>query len=184
MKIYTKKGDQGNTTLVSGTKVLKSSLRLETYGTIDELNSFLGLALTQIRKLKNISEVEPLLDAIQNQLFNLGSQLACDDKKMAEKLPQVTDAQIKDMEHSIDAMTVQLKPLKNFILPGGGELAGLLHVARTVCRRAERWAVRLNQEDPVDGIVIQYLNRLSDLLFVMARFANFKENISEPEWKK
>lgn len=183
MKIYTKKGDQGNTTLVSGTKVSKSDLRLETYGTVDELNSFLGLAITQVKKIK-IPEMDKSLFEIQNQLFNVGSQLACDDKNLASQLPQVTDEQIEEMEKLIDQLTDSLKPLRNFILPGGSELAGLFHVCRTVCRRAEREVMRLHAESPVNEIIIRYLNRLSDLLFVMARFANFKENIPEPEWKK
>lgn len=188
-KIYTKVGDRGQTSLVSGTKISKSHTRLEAYGTVDELNSSLGVARSEIARAKGATQQRKTLDAqlknIQNDLFNLGSLLACEKPEVALKLPSIGEPEIKEMEVHIDQMTKVLKPLKEFILPGGHPLASSLHVSRTVCRRAERWTVRLSKEgDSVDPVTIKYLNRLSDYLFTCARFANHLMKTNEPVWKK
>lgn len=189
MKIYTKKGDQGETCLVSGEKVLKSHVRLESYGTLDELNSTLGVAISHIhsspKKAELTKSLGDILFQVQNDLFNIGSQLACADEKLQKKLPTITEADIKKQETKIDELTEQLPPLKNFILPGGSISSSNFHVSRTVCRRAERLCIRLRDEGTtVDPLLIQYLNRLSDLLFVVARFCNKTEGFPEVEWTK
>lgn len=187
-KIYTKKGDQGETCLVSGERVSKSHVRLESYGTLDELNSTLGVAISHMDQSsqKNIFQkaLGDILFQIQNDLFNIGSQLACADTDMQAKLPNISESDIKKQEDKIDELSSVLPPLKNFILPGGSIISSSFHVSRTVCRRAERLCIKLRDEKTtVDPLLIQYLNRLSDLLFVMARFANKTENIAEVEWK-
>lgn len=187
-KIYTKTGDQGTTCLVSGERVLKSHLRLESYGTLDELNSGLGVAIAQLnlspQKSKLQSNLSDILFQIQNDLFNIGSQLACADTNMQSKLPNISEQDITKQELKIDELTEELPPLKNFILPGGSLLASKFHVSRTVCRRAERLCIRLRDEGTtIDPLLIQYLNRLSDLLFVIARYCNLVEGHSEIEWK-
>jgi cob(I)alamin adenosyltransferase len=187
-KIYTKKGDQGDTCLVSGERVPKSHVRLESYGTLDELNSVMGWGVSLIssspQKIKLELTLREILFEIQNDLFNLGSQLACLDPKLAEKLPTVTEARITHMEQKIDELTEQLEPLKNFILPGGGQTASVFHVARTVCRRAERICISLREDSPIPKLAVPYLNRLSDLLFVIARYCSKIENYPEVMWKK
>jgi len=169
-KIYTKTGDRGDTGLGDGTRVPKSDLRIVAYGTVDELNAVLGLAI-----LSGLSE-EPvkLLQAIQHDLFDLGADLCIPhrDDPRGRKALRVTEAYVTRLERAIDAVNARLKPLRSFVLPGGTSSAACLHVARTVCRRAERDVVRLSQRDPITPHVITYLNRLSDLLFVMARVAN------------
>ncbi len=187
-KIYTKTGDQGTTCLVSGERVLKSHLRLESYGTLDELNSGLGVAIAQLNLSPQISKLQSILCdilfQIQNDLFNIGSQLACADTNMQSKLPNISEQDITKQELKIDELTEELPPLKNFILPGGSLLASKFHVSRTVCRRAERLCIRLRDEGTtIDPLLIQYLNRLSDLLFVIARYCNLVEGHSEIEWK-
>ncbi len=179
-KIYTKKGDQGTTCLVSGETVDKSHTRLDSYGTLDELNSYIGYARLE---LKNISKLDPLLFEIQNDLFNIGSQLANTDPNIKSKLPNIFDKDVLKLEKCIDELTEELPDLKNFILPGGTKASGLLHIARTVCRRAERIIIKLKTENnPIDPLFIQYINRLSDLLFVMARYANKTHNVPDVEW--
>jgi cob(I)alamin adenosyltransferase len=188
MKIYTKKGDQGETCLVSGEKVPKSHLRLESYGTLDELNSMIGWGVSLITKNSRKNELEKylkeILFEIQNHLFNLGSQLACIDGKMATRLPGITADDVTRMEKKIDELETHLPPLKNFILPGGAETSSVFHVARTICRRAERICIRLREDSAIPELAIPYLNRLSDLLFVIARFCNKTENQAEVTWKK
>jgi cob(I)alamin adenosyltransferase len=187
-KIYTKKGDQGETCLVSGEKVLKSHLRLETYGTLDELNSCIGVAFSHMnlspQKKKIFKTLGNILTQIQNDLFNIGSQLACADPKLQKKLPNITDDDVLKLEEVIDDLTEIIPPLKNFILPGGSISSSALHVARTVCRRAERLCIKLRDSNTsVEPTIIHYLNRLSDLLFVIARFCNKTEGFTEVEWK-
>ena len=184
MKIYTKTGDDGGTSLVGGRRISKSALRLECYGTVDELNSSLGVALSDIRRTTTVhAELEPSLTRIQNELFQIGSLLACDDSQLLQNLEAIEDRQIQKLEAEIDRWTSQLAPLKNFILPGGSSSSSLLHWARTVCRRAERLSVRLHEEVTLDPQIIRYLNRLSDFLFVAARMANHLEKMPETLWK-
>jgi cob(I)alamin adenosyltransferase len=184
-KIYTKTGDKGLTGLVSGRRVLKSDLRLECYGTVDELNSALGMVRSSLESNPNLKkEFDEILNSIQNELFNIGSRLSCDDGVILTKLPNVSDQSITFMESHIDRMTKDLPELKNFILPGGNEPASILQWSRTVCRRAERLTVKLAQDEKIEALLIQYLNRLSDFLFVMARFANHKTGRPDILWKK
>jgi cob(I)alamin adenosyltransferase len=180
-KIYTKTGDQGKTALIGGTKVPKSHVRIETYGTVDELNSFIGA-------LNDLLTDEPsrtTLREVQDRLFTIGSSLACDPEKEPKmKLPDLKEDDISFLEHEIDRMSGQLKPMKSFILPGGHPAVSAAHVARCVCRRAERNCVAMiEQEMFVDPLVIKYLNRLSDHLFVMARYTAFLLGVDEIEWK-
>lgn len=178
-KIYTKTGDGGLTALGSGTKVPKESLRVSAYGTVDELNSFLGVALAAglAKKL-----IEPL-SLIQNELFHLGSDLCfTEEDKKKYNIPQIEARHIKALETIIDEMSGVVGSLENFILPGGTAGAAHLQVARTVCRRAEREVVALSRSEAVGEHVIPYLNRLSDLLFVMARFENHAKGVAEPLW--
>jgi len=179
-RLYTRAGDQGQTRLGGGQIVAKSDLRLECYGTVDELNSVLGL----VRALEPCAEIaEPLL-RIQNELFDLGSDLCfLEEDKGKWPLPQVRPDQIETLEQEIDSMQSQTGPLANFILPGGSRAAASLHVARTVCRRAERLCVRLAEEETVAPLVIQYLNRLSDWLFAAPRLENAKAGVEEPLWR-
>lgn len=183
MKIYTKKGDSGETSLVTGQKVSKSILRLEAYGTVDELNSYLGVIAAHCLKLDFASEYK-FITSIQNQLFNIGSQLACDSTEVASQLPQVNTQIVSKMESLIDEMTAGLPDLKNFILPGGSEISAQTHIARTVARRTERICVGLNQISPIPGNILVFLNRLSDYLFMLARFFNHKQKIKDVEWTK
>lgn len=190
MKIYTKTGDLGKTRLVDGRECSKASLRVETYGAVDELNSFLGLCLSEISNLKSpaLQSLGLELFLVQNQLFNLGSHLACESESTRQHLPSLHPEWIEKLENSIDQMTTHLPELKNFILPGGQTLASHLHVARTVARRAERLVVRLIEENgnnqPEINLSLVYLNRLSDYLFTAARFSNFKLGSEDQIWQK
>ena len=180
MKVYTKKGDKGNTQLLGGSMVKKNHIKLECYGTIDELNAFIGNIYDQ-----EISawHKETLLK-IQNQLFNLGSCIAYDGKKENIKLPNVTEENIKMLEKEIDKMDESLPILKNFILPSGMATVSKCHIARTVCRRAERNLVSLGQKETTDPLHLKYLNRLSDYLFVLARFILMENDTPSIEWQK
>ncbi len=181
MKIYTKTGDEGGTALVGGKRTSKSNPRLEAYGTIDELNSVIGCARAV---LKN-KEVDAVLENFQNELFNAGSRLACVDEKLSAKLPEIKAESVTAMEVAIDKMVAQMPELKNFILPGGHVASAHLHLARTVCRRAERQVVRLKESgESVDLQAIVYLNRMSDCLFTLARFVNYTEGVQDIPWKK
>lgn len=182
MKIYTKQGDSGMTSLADGTKLAKSGLRLDTYGTVDELNSHLGVLIALLARENGFTADIELLKKTQNGLFNLGSQLACVDKKIAAKLPNISSAQIEIFEKAIDQMDAQLAPLRNFILPGGHLASAQAHICRTVCRRAERLCVALNESTPLDYPAIQYLNRLSDYFFTLARWINHKLGVPTEEW--
>ena len=180
-KIYTKTGDKGNTSLIGGTKVPKNDLRIETYGTVDELNSWIGLINDQL----NSEELRNELKDIQDRLFTIGSALACDGEKETKMiLPDLNAADIQLLEIKIDEMTAQLPPMKSFILPGGHVTVSSIHICRCVCRRAERLAVSMQQQNLfVEQLVIQYLNRLSDYLFVLARYTAQKLGVEEIPWK-
>lgn len=179
MKIYTKTGDAGMTGLFGGARVSKSAPRIAAYGEIDELNALLGVAAAETPH----DAIKDSLRQNQSTLFTLGAQLA--SPKADPKIERITNSHIEFLERQIDAMTGTLPPLKNFILPGGSRTAALLHVARTVCRRAERSIVYLSslEGEQVDRWVLTYVNRLSDYLFVMARLANQLEKIPDIEWK-
>ncbi len=180
-KIYTKTGDKGVTSLIGGAKVPKSHLRIESYGNVDELNSYIGLLSDYItdRDIKNI------LLRIQNNLFVIGSLLAQDDNKdIKMKLPGLYEKDITQLELQIDAMSEELPQLTNFILPGGHILVSCIHISRSICRRTERSCVLLQEQQLyVQPIIIQYLNRLSDYLFILARFIGKQLNIEEVIWK-
>jgi cob(I)alamin adenosyltransferase len=180
-KIYTKTGDLGKTTLIGGTRVPKSHLRIETYGTVDELNSFVGFLDDQLTDNRS----KNTLREIQDRLFTIGSSLACDpDKEPKMKLPDLKEEDITLLEQEIDEMNKVLQPMKSFILPGGGLPVSSAHLARCVCRRAERNCVNMLEHDMfVDTLVIKYLNRLSDYLFVLARFTAHLIGVKETEWK-
>lgn len=180
-KIYTKTGDLGKTSLIGGTKVPKSHIRIESYGTVDELNSFIGLLADQLSHEGS----KKTLREIQDRLFTIGSSLACDpDKEPKMRLPDLKEEDVRVLELEIDRMNEQLKPMKSFILPGGHVAVSTAHVARCVCRRAERYCVNmLEQQMFIDPLVIKYLNRLSDHLFVLARFTAVLLGVEETEWK-
>jgi cob(I)alamin adenosyltransferase len=185
-KIYTKAGDGGQTRLVGGQKVPKDSPRLECYGTVDELSSCIGLARTALEEPgapAGAADLAAILRRIQNQLFNLGSELATLPEDLHPKQPVVEARHVEALEREIDGWNEHLPDLRSFILPGGGFAASYLHLARTVCRRAERLAVHLSASEPVGGQVVPYLNRLSDALFVMSRHAARLYGQPEPLWE-
>jgi cob(I)alamin adenosyltransferase len=181
MKIYTKTGDKGTTSLIGGTKVPKSHHRIEAYGTVDELNSYLGLVRDLIADQTTID----ILASIQDRLFTIGSSLACDPiKEPKMRLPDLHRADIEVLEKEIDRMDAVLEPMKSFIIPGGHTTVSHIHIARCVCRRAERACVRLELESlEVEPLVLQYLNRLSDYLFILARYASHLLGVAEIPWK-
>jgi cob(I)alamin adenosyltransferase len=178
MKVYTKKGDQGETSLLGGTRVPKHHIRIEAYGTVDELNSWLGV-------LKDHAVAGPyaaFLKQIQDTLFTLGSHLAADPDANRMTLPEVTEAHVAELEHSIDQMETQLPQLQNFVLPGGHPANSTAHVARCVCRRAERLVVHLSELSAIEPTHLQYLNRLSDWLFVFSREMTRLAGAEEVTW--
>ena len=178
MKIYTKTGDSGSTSLFGGGRVGKDDPRVDAYGVVDELNSVLGLV-----RAEALGPLDVLVKALQDQLFTVGSILATPkDSKAAAHIPQVQDSWITAMEQHIDAWDIELPPLTSFVLPGGTRAAALLHLARTVCRRAERGVVPLHREGLVDDAVVKYLNRLSDLLFAAARYASLRAGVPDVPW--
>ena len=180
-KIYTKTGDLGQTSLIGGTKVAKSHIRIESYGTIDELNSYIGLVSDQIE----FTEIKVTLKEIQDRLFTIGSSLATDPEKDSKmKLPDLKEEDILYLEQQIDRMNEALPVMKNFILPGGHVAVSTSHIARCICRRAERLCVNLKEhEEFIDPVVIKYLNRLSDYLFVLARYIGHLLQVEEITWK-
>ena len=178
MKIYTKTGDKGSTSLFGGKRVSKGALRIETYGTVDELNSWIGLVRDQE---VNRSRVDSLV-AIQNTLFKIGAILAAEPGNSRIKLPLLNEPEITALEKEIDRMEEHLEPMRHFILPGGHQSVSFCHIIRTVCRRAERLVIRLNEEETVNELVGKYLNRLSDFLFVLARKMSNELNVSETPW--
>jgi len=181
VKVYTRRGDGGQTDLFGGERVAKDALRVESYGAVDELNAALGAAAaaTAERDLRDV------LESLQTLLFGLGGSLATPDAKHRAKsgLPEPTRADVDELERRIDGFEGELAPLARFVLPGGTPSAAALHVARTVCRRAERRCVELARGEAIDPIVIAFLNRLSDLLFVMARVANRRAGVKDVEWE-
>ena len=172
-KIYTRTGDDGTTGLGDGTRVPKDSFRVEAYGTVDELNSALGIVLTADLP----AAVRDALATIQHELFDIGGELCIPGRRA------IREAQIVRLEQTLDYFNANLPPLKDFILPGGSEASARLHFARTVCRRAERAAVRLSREESVNPLTLKYLNRLSDLLFVAARYVNTTAGVPEVLWR-
>src|SRR5262245_57637884 len=179
MRIYTKTGDSGETGLFDGTRVSKADPRVEAYGDVDELNAWLGV----VRAQKVDDQIDSLLATIQATLFALGAELADPRNRIAARVTKaaLTDAHVVELEKSIDALEAGLRPLRRFILAGGTPAGAMLHLARTVCRRAERRIVALGA-DAVEPLVVTYINRLSDLLFVMARAVNARAGVAETEW--
>lgn len=185
MKVYTKTGDKGTTALFGGTRVPKYHIRIESYGTVDELNSYIGLIRDQSMNV----HYQEVLQNIQDHLFTLGAILATDPEKAVLKngkerlnIPKIDTEDIHYLENEIDQMETELPPMTHFVLPGGHTTVSYCHIARCVCRRAERLATHLNDIDPVDPMVLQYLNRLSDYLFVLARKLSLDLNAKEVKW--
>lgn len=181
LKIYTKTGDLGKTSLIGGTKVPKSHLRIETYGTVDELNSYIGLVSDLVEDIPS----KIILKEIQDRLFTVGSSLACDpDKEPLMKIPDLKEEDIVLLENEIDRMNEVLPSMKFFILPGGHVIVSTTHVARCICRRAERLCVNMQEHELfVDPLVIKYVNRLSDYLFVLSRYVAHLLQVKEVAWK-
>jgi cob(I)alamin adenosyltransferase len=180
-RIYTKTGDQGQTHLAGGQRVAKDSRRIECYGTVDELNAFVGMA--GISAAESAPELALILRRVQHELFNLGSILATQPQDVHPKQARITSAEILQLEQEIDRMNADLAPLRSFVLPGGSRLNTELHACRTICRRAERIAVSLAREEEVPPETVQYLNRLSDAFFVWSRWANHIAGIPEVLWE-
>ena len=186
-KIYTRSGDGGKTRLAGGQEVWKDSLRVEAYGTVDELNSGIGLIRAfhgEPANAEAAGRLEEDLRWLQNKLFDIGGLLATMPGQRFKDMPEVSDQDVARLEHSIDACQEDLAPLKEFILPGGGKVSALMHQARTVCRRAERDCIRLSREEEVDARIIKFLNRLSDTLFVWARWVAKKQGEPEFLWQR
>ncbi len=194
MKIYTKTGDTGQTSLVGGERVPKNDQRIEAYGTIDELNASIGLVISQAnhqpaanqKSSQDLSDVIELLTTIQNHLLDIGSELSAITERIVKgiKIPVVAASKVEWLEQEIDRLDTELEPLKQFILPGGTTIASATHGARTISRRAEREVIRLANERVVNPELIRYLNRLSDLLFTVARVANRRAGIADVPWQK
>jgi len=182
-RIYTKRGDAGETSLSGGQRVAKDSARIEAYGAIDELNAFLGLATVSCGEQAKLAALATILRRVQHELFNLGSILATLPEDVHPKQPRVTDAEVAQLEREIDSMNEDLRPLRSFVLPGGTRLNAELHVARTVCRRAERLLVALARTESVPPEVVRYLNRLSDAMFVWSRWVNHTLGVAEVMWE-
>jgi len=180
VKIYTKRGDQGETDLLGGGRVSKDCARVEAYGAVDELNAFLGRCAAE----SSHDDLCEIIRDIQSSLFDLGGYLASPDAGRREKgsIPQPEDPDVERLEARIDVLEGELEPLKRFILPGGTPAAATLHLARTVCRRAERREIALHGVEPLSAAALRYLNRLSDLLFVMARVENRRAGVADVEW--
>jgi cob(I)alamin adenosyltransferase len=178
MKIYTKTGDKGKTSLFGGTRVAKDAKRIEAYGSVDELNSQIGV----VRSLKPPGDIDKILGEIQQDLFVLGSDLATPQPKQRKKIEVIEARHVEQLERVIDRLDATLEPLKKFVLPGGSRIGAELHLARTICRRAERGIVTLLRKGDIGTTPFVYLNRLSDLLFVMARYANKLSGVDEVQW--
>jgi cob(I)alamin adenosyltransferase len=180
MKIYTKRGDSGETDLLGGPRVSKDHARVEAYGAVDELNAALGVCAAETPH----ADVKQLLAKLQGWMFDLGAYLASPDaaRRAKGRVPEPREADVAALEQAIDGFETELAPLQRFILPGGTPAAAAFHVARTVCRRAERCAVGLHREAPLEGAALRLLNRLSDLLFVMARVENRRAGVADVEW--
>jgi cob(I)alamin adenosyltransferase len=179
MKIYTKTGDQGTTALFGGKRVSKADLRIDTYGTVDELNAWIGLVRDQdVNQKRKETFIE-----IQDRLFTIGSILATEPGNTKVKIPSLQESDITLLEKEIDTMDTELPPMRFFVLPGGHPTVSHCHIARTVCRRTERLTIALHQQEPVDAMVIKYLNRLSDYLFVLSRKISHELQAEETPWK-
>ena len=178
MKIYTGKGDEGYTSLLGGSRVSKDDLQIEAYGTVDELNSWIGMLAVE----PLLNTYKSILQNIQHRLFDIGSILAKGDRASLMSLPSINEENIQILEDAMDGMTAALPELTSFILPGSGEVNAKTHVGRTVCRRAERRVVAMNQFEPVDSLILIYLNRLSDFLFVLGRMATHLAEEEEVKW--
>jgi len=187
-KVYTRTGDKGTTRLAGGKEVWKDSLRVEAYGTVDELDSVIGLARAthaeHASKNPQLATLEDELRHIQHKLLDVGSLLATAPDTHLRNTPQVMEEDVTRLESLMDGLNEELGPLKEFILPAGGRLASILHVARTVCRRAERCCVKLSREEPVSPEVLTYINRLGDTLFVLARWVAKAQGESEQLWER
>jgi cob(I)alamin adenosyltransferase len=182
-RVYTKGGDKGETSLIGGDRVSKADPRLECYGTIDELNATVGLMIEALTQSAAGEHMTPILRRVQNELFNLGCELATPDAEQRAKLPRIEARHVEALERDIDAVNDELPMLKSFVLPGGGWASAYAHLARTVCRRVERLVVGLMQSEDIGGdLPVQYLNRLSDALFVWGRWAALKDGKPEPLW--
>jgi cob(I)alamin adenosyltransferase len=181
LKIYTKTGDLGKTSLIGGTKVSKSNIRIETYGTVDELNSYIAL----VNDNCDDEHSKNILKEIQDRLFTIGSSLACDpEKEQKMKIPDLKETDVELLEKEIDKMNEALPEMKFFILPGGHVAVSTTHVARCICRRAERWCVNMKEHELfIEPLIIKYLNRLSDYLFVLARYIGHLLKVPENTWK-
>ena len=182
-RIYTKRGDGGETGLVGGQRVSKDTPRIEAYGTVDELNAFVGLAAVSCAEDSRLAPLAGTLRRVQHELFNLGSILATEAADVHPKQPRVTAAEITQLEREIDSMNADLPALRSFVLPGGTRLSAELHVTRTICRRAERLVVAMGREEDVPPEVIPYLNRLSDAMFVWSRWVNHVLGVPEALWE-
>ena len=180
-KIYTKTGDKGITSLIGGTKVSKAHIRIETYGTVDELNSWIGFVNDQLKHKHS----KKMLKEIQDRLFTIGSSLACDpEKELKMKIPDLHETDVELLEKEIDKMNEKIPAMKSFILAGGHPAVSSLHIARCVCRRSERLCVAMQEQNmQVEPLVIKYINRLSDYLFVLARFIGHRLKVKEIAWK-
>jgi len=182
-KVYTRTGDRGSTALVGGERVSKADPRVEAYGTVDELLTFLGSAAESLRGEEVLQELRDQVLRIQNELFDLGSRLATPEEVARESSPKILAEDVKRLEDELDSMNGALPTLTSFVLPGGGEASARFHLARTVCRRAERTVLRLEQSETVEEQTIPYLNRLSDWLFVAARHVATLQSIEETLWR-
>jgi cob(I)alamin adenosyltransferase len=181
-RVYTRGGDQGETSLIGGERVSKAALRLDCYGTVDETNAVLGLAIEALGPAAAGPHLVPILRRVQNELFNLGAELATADAATRAKLPRIEQRHIDALERDIDGVNDDLPALKSFVLPGGGWPSAYLHLARTVCRRCERLVVELAAREDVAPLDVSYLNRLSDALFVWGRWCALKDGQPEPLW--
>lgn len=182
-KVYTRGGDRGQTSLIGGDRVSKAAPRIEAYGTLDEINATLGLVRTALESSAAGDHLIPILHRVQNELFNLGAELATPDPERRTKLPRVELRHVEQLERDIDALNEELPPLRSFVLPGGGAASAAFHLARTVCRRGERLVVALSEHEDLGELAVTYLNRLSDALFVFGRWAALKDGRPEPVWQ-
>lgn len=185
-KVYTRTGDKGTTRLVGGQKIAKDHLRIETYGSVDELNSIVGLvrAFNQDEGLAEAIQLDEMLHTIQDRLFDIGNILATPPGQESQAMKTIVGKEVDDLENLMDTCQAKLEPLKEFILPGGGKVGAFLHQARTVCRRVERLCVRLNKDEPVPEEVLRYINRLSDVFFVLSRWIAQAQNKDETLWRR
>ena len=182
-RVYTKAGDKGETSLIGGERVSKADPRLDCYGTIDELNAVIGLVIEALGPSAAGPHLAPILRRVQNELFNLGCELATPDGERRAKLPRIEERHVAALERDIDAVNDDLPALTSFVLPGGGWPSAYFHLARTVCRRAERLVVGMGEAEDIGGeMPVQYLNRLSDALFVWGRWSALKDGNPEPVW--